>query len=222
EWEYLDQISKCERIVANTDSCYQGYLALSLLFKVASNLERRKTHIQEALKINNTINRIWREYAETNYQLGNMSIALQQFQEAIRIDTKDAISFEGIGLCYYYLDEPFKALNPLKKALTFQPENHIIMNHLSFILSEIGEVDEAHDLILQALELKPNNNIYLDTYACILFLQDKHEQSLKVFERILENKPKEWEVSWDILFNVYDTLGLHVKAKQIEEKMQIK
>ncbi|MCK5045900.1 MAG: hypothetical protein KAS22_04925, partial [Candidatus Heimdallarchaeota archaeon] len=90
-----------------------------------------------------------------------------------------------------------------------------------FILSELGELSEAKKLIKKTLKLEANNNIYLDTYACVLFLQEKYQESLKIFEKILVNKPKEWEVSWDILSHLYEILGLHVKAKQIEEKLFI-
>jgi tetratricopeptide (TPR) repeat protein len=143
------------------------------------------------------------------------------FQEAVNLDANDSISYEGIGLCFYYLDEPIKAITPLKKSLSLLPKNHIIMNHLAFISSELGELDEAENLINKALKLEKSNNVYLDTYACILFLQEKYRESLKIFEKILVNKPRQWEISWDILSHLYENLGLHVKAKQIEEKLYL-
>ncbi len=220
EWEYIDDITLIEREI-NTKTSFDAYLALSLLFKIVQNNERRKDYIQKAMKLNSNNYRIWREYGETTFQLGNIRQALQQFQEAVNLNFNDSYCHESIGLCYYYLDEPIKAISPLRKALSLDSTNHYIMNHLSFILSEIGELDEAHDLILQALELDKGNNIYLDTYACILFLQEKYNQSLIIFEKILDNKPNDWEISWDILSNLYEILGLHVKAKQMEEKLNL-
>lgn len=222
EWEFFEDISSCEKRVNNKNDCYSGYLALSLLFKIVGNLDRRKIFLQKALKVNNTTSRLWRDYGETSFQLGDIREASQHFQEAVSIDPKDSIAFEGIGLCYYYLDEPFKALPPLKKALGMDPDNHFIMNNIAFILSEIGDIEEAKEYINNALKLAPENNIYLDTYASILFLEEKFEESLKIFEKILANNPKDFEVSWDILTNLYDTLGLHAKAKIIEEKLHIK
>ncbi|HUU77456.1 MAG TPA: tetratricopeptide repeat protein [candidate division Zixibacteria bacterium] len=222
EWEFFEDISHCEKTVNQKNNCYSGYLALSLLFKLVGNNDRRKIFLQKALKINNTISRIWRDYGETSFQLGNIREAFQQFQEAISINPKDTISFEGLGLCYYYLDEPFKAIPPLKKALEISPENHRIMNDLAFIFSEIGELKDAKEIIGKALELEKDNNIYLDTFASILFLEEQYDESLKIFEKILANSPKDWEVSWDILINVYENLGLHAKAKIIEEKLHIK
>ncbi|HUT80444.1 MAG TPA: tetratricopeptide repeat protein [Candidatus Bathyarchaeia archaeon] len=221
EWEYIDDITLIERDIGTKEASFDGHLALSLLFKIAQNNERRNEYIQKALKLNSNNFRIWREYGETTFQLGNIRQALLQFQEATNLNFNDSLCQEGIGLCYYYLDEPIKAISPLRKALSLDQKNHCIMNHLSFILSEIGELDEAHDLILQALQLDEANNIYLDTYACILFLQERYDESLKIFEKILGNKPKDWEISWDILTNLYETLGLRVKAKQLEEKLNL-
>jgi len=222
EWEFFDDISNCEKSVGKSNDCYKGYYAMSILFKIAGNNDRRLLYLQKAMKINNTVNRIWRDFGETSFQLGNIRDALQKFQEAIAIDQNDSISFEGVGLCYYYLDEPFKSLTPLKRALDIDPDNHAVMNNLSFILSEIGDIDEAHDLIKKALELQETNNVYLDTYASILFLQEKYDEALQIFEKILDNNPKDWEISWDILTSIYNNLGLHVKAKMVEEKLHLK
>ncbi|NHJ39963.1 MAG: hypothetical protein FK731_08015 [Asgard group archaeon] len=221
EWEYINEISNCEKKINSKKTSFKGLLALSLVFKIVGNNDRRFMFLKQALKIDSNNYRIWKEYAETSFKLGNMRNALQYFQEAINFNPSDSFSLEGIGLCYYYLDEPIKAVQPLKKALSFDEQNHAILNHLAFILSELGELDEAYNYIKTALKLDENNNVYLDTLACILFLQEKYNESLKIFEKILENKPNEWEVSWDILTNLYNNLGLHAKAKQLEEKLLI-
>lgn len=221
EWEYLQDISDCEKKVNTDEPIFDGCMALSYLFKLAGNTERRNMFVQKALKINSNNSRVWREYGETEFHLGNIRQSLLHFQEAVNLDVNDFVSYEGIGLCFYYLDEPIKAINPLKKSLSLLPKNHIVLNHLAFILSELGELNEAEKLINKALKFEMKNNVYLDTYACILFLQEKYQESLKIFEKILVNKPKEWEISWDILSHLYEILGLHVKAKQIEEKLYL-
>jgi len=119
------------------------------------------------------------------------------------------------------MDEPIKAINPLKKALQFDKKNHVIMNHLAFILSEIGDTDEAMALITKAIKLDSENHIYMDTYACILFLEEKYMESLETFEKLLEKNPKDIDVSWDILSNLYENLGMHAKAKSLENKLQL-
>ncbi len=222
EWEFFDDISLCEKSISKDKDCYKGFLALSILFKIAGNVDRRQIFLKKAVDIDITVNRVWRDFGETSFQLGNVHDALQKFQEAISLDQNDAVSFEGVGLCYYYLDEPFKSLTPLKRALTIDPINHAIMNNLAFILSEIGDLNDAMNIIKKAIELCSTSNVYWDTCATILFLQDRHEESLEIFERIIDNNPKDWEISWDILTSIYNTLGLHVKAKIIEEKLHLK
>jgi tetratricopeptide (TPR) repeat protein len=219
EWEFINEISNCEKIINHKNTSFHGYIAISLVFKLVGNNDRRMMFLKKALAIDSNNYRIWREYAETAYQLGKMRKALQCFQEANNFKPNDPYTLEGIGLCYYYLDEPIKAVTPLRKALEIDAKNHAVMNHLAFILSEIGELNEASELISKAVKLDNKNNVYLDTQACILFLQEKYNESLKLFEKILSNKPKEYEISWDILRELYSALGLHAKAKQLEEKL---
>jgi len=219
EWEFINEISSCEKKIKKAKLDFNGLLALSLLFKIVGNNDRRISYIREAIKQNSFSSRLWKEYGETAFQLGDINLALQHFQEAVNLNPKDDFSLEAIGLCYYYLDEPVKAIHPLEKALALDSNNHSIMNHLAFVYSEIGELDKAHELILKAIKLDESNNNYLDTYATILFLEEEYDQSLKVFEKILNNNPKDDEVSWDILSNLYSIMGLHAKAKKIEEKI---
>ncbi|MHA1124693.1 MAG: tetratricopeptide repeat protein [Candidatus Heimdallarchaeota archaeon] len=221
EWEFYDDITFCEKNINGKCKNPNGYLALSLIFKIAKNDERRLKFLQQAIKLDKSNARIWRDYGETAFYLGHIKEAQTKFQEAIALDPQDSISFEGLGLCYYYLDEPIKAIKPLRKALQHNKKNHVIMNHLAFILSEVGEIEEAKGLITEALKLDSENHIYMDTYACILFLEEKYMESLEAFEKILAKKPNDIDISWDILSNLYDVLGMHAKAKSLETKLQL-
>ena len=221
EWEFFDDITFCEKNINPKCKDPYGFLALSLIFKIAKNDERRLKFLQQAIKLDNSNARIWRDYAETSFYLGQIHEALQKYQETITLNPQDSIAFEGLGLCYYYMDEPIKAVNPLRKALQFDKTNHVIMNHLAFILSEIGETEEAMELITKALKLDSENHVYLDTHACILFLEERYMDSLEAFEKILEKNPKDIDISWDILSNLYEALGMHAKAKSLESKLQM-
>jgi tetratricopeptide (TPR) repeat protein len=219
EFDYLEELTRCEKELKNNEDSLEAYYALSLVFKLADNHERRKFYLKKAIEKNNSNATLWREYGETLFLQGDVNNALGKFQEALNIDPNDVISLEGRALCYYYLDQPTKAVMPLKKALTLQPNNHQIMNRLAFIYSEIGELDQAMELIQKAIALDRDNNVYLDTYACILFLQEKYHEALKTFEKLLERNVKDYEISWDILTTLYDTLGMHGRAKIIENKL---
>lgn len=221
EWEFFDDIACCEKNINSKCKDPNGFLALSLIFKITKNDERRLKFLQQAIKLDKSVDRVWRDFGETSFYLGKIHEALLRFQEAIVLNQQDSIAYEGLGLCYYYMDEPIKAISPLRKALQFDKKNHVIMNHLAFILSEIGEIDEAMELITEALKLDSTNHIYMDTYACILFLQERYMESLEYFEKLLEKNPKDIDISWDILSNLYEVLGMHAKAKSLESKLQL-
>ncbi|MCK5047413.1 MAG: hypothetical protein KAS22_12585, partial [Candidatus Heimdallarchaeota archaeon] len=51
EWEYLQDISDCEKKVNGDKPDFNACMALALLFKIAGNTERRNLFVQKALKI---------------------------------------------------------------------------------------------------------------------------------------------------------------------------
>jgi tetratricopeptide (TPR) repeat protein len=225
EWKYYDEITKCEKAICNGHQKIDSCLALSLIHKLTGNFERREKFLKMALEIlkdNNSWEedaRIYRELAETKYHLGKIEKALMLFQKAVLNNQNDYISLEGMGLCYYYLDLPTKAIKPLERALERIPENHLILNRLAFIYSELGEIEKAKPMIKKAIELDNGNIVYWDTYACILFLEKNYTESLKIFEKIMNSNPDEGIVSWHILMHLYEELGMKGRARVIEQKI---
>ncbi|MEA2071374.1 MAG: hypothetical protein U9O98_08800 [Asgard group archaeon] len=222
EFQYLDDLSLCEKTIENGNQCYKAYLALSLIYKTVGNKGRAINFLEKAIEFNDAEYFAWRLHGQLAFQQGDIETAKDSFYQSLKINPEDVLSLEGVGLCYYYLDEPLRSLKPLQKALDINPKNHVILNRLAFINMEIGKLDEAHHLIKKALKLNKKKINYWDTLACILFLKEEHDKSLEIFEKILKKNPEDHEVSWHILANLYDSLGLHAKAKIIESKMPIR
>ncbi|MCX7862212.1 MAG: tetratricopeptide repeat protein [Bacteroidales bacterium] len=72
----------------------------------------------------------------------------------------------------------------LEKALEIDKSNKIILNNYSYYLSlRSDSLDKAERMSLICVELEPNNPTFLDTYAWVLYKQNKLEKALEYIER---------------------------------------
>lgn len=82
------------------------------------------------------------------------------------------------------------------------------MNNYSYYLSLRGEnLDRAAEMSKQSLEIEPDSPTYMDTYAWILFRQEKFTEARQWIEKALQypeaqKNPNVLEHYGDILFNL--------------------
>ncbi|MBD3190034.1 MAG: tetratricopeptide repeat protein [Candidatus Heimdallarchaeota archaeon] len=219
EWEFLDQISQCEKEIQNGSESFNAYYALVLLFKITDNHERRKKYLEKAISMDEEQAKAWREIGEVYLHQGKMKKALKHFFQAATLDAHDPLAYEGMALSYFYLDDPMNAITPLRKAIELDPDNPILLHRLAYVLTELGKLEEAKEHIIKCLKIDDSKIPYWDTYACILFLEENYREALEVFEKILSQNPKDSEVSWDILTQVYKVFGMHARAKITRNKL---
>lgn len=219
EWDFFEDISQCEKIVQNGSESFNAYYALVLLFKITGNHDRRKRYLEKAITMDEDQAKAWREIGEVYLHQGKMKKALKHFFQATTLDSQDSLAYEGMALSYFYLDNPMNAVSPLRKALELDPNNPVLLNRLAYVLSELGKLEEAKEQIIKCLKLDDSKIAYWDTYACILFLEENYREALEVFEKILAKNPKDSEVSWDILTQLYKVFGLHARARVTRDKL---
>ena len=66
----------------------------------------------------------------------------------------------------------------------------VLNNYAYFIALEGKELQKAHDMSYKTIEEEPENVTYLDTYAWILFLQERYEEAKAYAEKIIQLKPE--------------------------------
>jgi tetratricopeptide (TPR) repeat protein len=106
----------------------------------------------------------------------------------------------------------------LEKALDNDKSNKIVLNNYSYYLSTRSDsLDKAERMSLLCIELEPNNPTYLDTYAWVLYKENKLDTALSYIEKayLLQHKNATiMEHYGDILYK----LGQTDKAIQIWEE----
>ncbi|MEM7161471.1 MAG: tetratricopeptide repeat protein [Bacteroidota bacterium] len=73
-------------------------------------------------------------------------------------------------------------------ALKIDPENALILNNYSYFLSlRKEELNRAEEMITKALNQFPSNASFLDTYAWVLFQNEKYEEARQQIEKAILN-----------------------------------
>jgi len=121
---------------------------------------------------------------------------------------------------YEMMDSITVAIVWLEQLLTTEPENHIALNNLGYILIDHDiDVNRGLSLVEKALHHVPEESSYLDSKAWGLYKIGKYEEALKILEKLEASGMKANEL-WLHLAMVCEALKLDDRAKAYRAKMK--
>jgi predicted Zn-dependent protease len=164
------------------------------------------------------------QYAEYGYFQAEILASLKKYSEANEIlltlffahPSKEFTSKLALRIAYIYelMDSITVAVIWYEQLLAREPENHVAMNNLGYMLID-RDIDIARGMAFvdEALSLSPGNPAYLDSKAWGLYKTGKYEEALQILEKLATDGVDVNEV-WDHLAKVCDALKLTDKAKE--------
>lgn len=140
-----------------------------------------------------------------SYFLGMMLIERSDYVEALGVldrglrqrseDTRLALLSEVFTLkgdVYYKLDRHEEAFLEYDSALVYNRDNVLCLNNYAYFLSlKNQDMDKAEEMSYRSIKAEPNNKTYLDTYAWILFMQEKYEEAQQYMDKIVPRESTE-------------------------------
>jgi tetratricopeptide (TPR) repeat protein len=100
-----------------------------------------------------------------------------------------------------------------EKALIINPESPVVLNNYAYYLSLRGEkLEQAAEMARKAVEAVPDNESNLDTYAWVLYKQEKYEEALKIIEKALSLMDTENGTILEHSGDIYFKLGRKTEA----------
>ncbi len=104
----------------------------------------------------------------------------------------------------------------MEQVLKIDKSNKIILNNYSYYLSLRGDsLDKAERMSLICVELEPNNYTYLDTYAWVLYKQNKLQKALEAIEKAYNNGGKNNAVIVEHYGDILFKLGQPERANEL-------
>ena len=151
------------------------------------------------------------------YQKGQLDDALNAFQNGIGVINSDSdpaiVSdfYAVLGDIMYQKGMEKESIAAYDSCLVWKDDNISCLNNYAYHLSEKGiRLDEAEQMSFRTIKAEPNNATYLDTYAWVLFMQKRYEESRKYIDLTLENDS---DTSAEVLEHAGD-IYYHVDEKE--------
>ncbi len=163
------------------------------------------------------------EYALYGYQQAEILSSLKKYKEANEVlltiffmhPSKELTSAVALRIAnnYELMDSITVAVIWLEQFLAQDPENHIAMNNLGYMLIDRDmDLERGMSLVEKALTYSPDERSYLDSKAWGLYKMGKYQEALDIFEK-LEASGMDAKELWLHLAKVCEALNLHERAK---------
>lgn len=152
-----------------------------------------------------------------NYKiLGDPENALKEIENAIAIDPNTLILLAEKAIILNKLGKNDEAKECCEKVILSKPTKPFDLNHTAYALYKIGEYTRALEFAERAFQIDPVvSNI--DTLACIFFKLGDDKKSSELFEKVLDMRTNDFEVSWPVLEKLYKKQGKLEKAEEAKE-----
>jgi len=134
-------------------------------------------------------------------QRGDKDDALHAFQLGVsqinESSNKDIVSdfYAIMGDILHDKGRTAEAFAAYDSCLQWKPDNMGCLNNYAYYLSEKGQhLQQAEQMSYRTIKADPNNSTYLDTYAWILFMQERYEEAAIYIDQAIRNDTTHNEV----------------------------
>ena len=145
--------------------------------------------------------------------------ALEAFQNGISVITEESnpaiVSdfYAVMGDLHHQKGRQREAFEAYDSCLVWKPDNVGCLNNYAYYLSELGmQLDKAEEMSWRAIKAEPHNGTYLDTYAWILFMQQRYSEAAGYIDQAVRNDSAQSSVILDHAGDIYALCGEPEKA----------
>ena len=132
--------------------------------------------------------------------------ALQEFEEAVRLDDSLAIAYAKIGDIYREQGKGDMAVAPYKRAIELLPYEFEYRYNLGTVYQSLSRNEEAADTYEGATELRPRNVPTRINMSVCYFHLEQYDKALTHCEKAVELDPQQ-PFAWSNLGALYDVTG---------------
>jgi tetratricopeptide (TPR) repeat protein len=156
------------------------------------DFDKLAQHSDKALALFPNDARFYLNNGIANVNLGNLDEAISILQAGrsfvIGDDKLKSQFYSTLGDAYHEKGNYTASDEAFETALELDPNNVFTMNNYGYYLSvREDNLERAAELALKANTLQPNRPSFQDTYAWILFKQDKFQEARSWIQRAIEN-----------------------------------
>ena len=144
--------------------------------------------------------------------------AIQDYDEAIRLDPESANAYHGRGISYYLLRQYEEAVQDFDEALRLAPDDALVYNNRALAHVALGNFDQAVADAIKATELipTPTGLFYLDVRGYAYLKAGEYEKARQDYDELIQNG---MDHVWALLGGglAYEQTGDRAKALELLE-----
>ena len=153
---------------------------------------------------------------------GQVSKAMEQFEQAVRIKPSDAEAYNNLGIAYLQSQQVAKALEQYEQAVRIKPDYAEAHYNLGSALFKSGRLSEAINQFEQALRLKPDFAEADYNLGNALQQTGRISEAIKQYELALQINP-DYAEAHNNLGGALQQTGRRAEAmEQYEQALRIK
>ncbi len=179
-----------ERVIAG--------LRLKLTEGEQERIERPLTHSAEAYEFYLRGRDLLFQYISRTFDDRELGLAIDKFNEAIRIDPNFARAHAGLGRCFVHQAQGYggeeyydRAETSLQRAIELDPEMAGPRLQMVYVYLHRGEKDLALAALAEARREAPNDPTVFIIAAMLYRLNGMYEKALRQYDRLVELNPRD-------------------------------
>ncbi len=152
---------------------------------------------------------------------GQLTRALEDFEEAVRLDPSKDLPFFGMVMALMQTDQPDRAKEILRQRLGTNPDNYLLLYALGEMQDRVGappgtpEEEEAVKALKRSIELQPEMSTSRIALGRMLLRRGELDEAIVHLEKALEINPVDLSPAYQ-LATAYRRKGNREKAKEYQ------
>ena len=155
--------------------------------------------------------------AVKNHQEGKTDIALELYNQILKITPNHAQALNNIGIIFVNLNENQNAKDCYEKAIKINPNYADAHNNLGVIFEKIKDYQKAKDCFEKAIKINPNYADAHNNLGNIFKKLEEYQKAKDCFDKVISFKPN-YANAHNNLGVIFKELGEIEKAKECYEK----
>jgi len=141
----------------------------------------------------------------------NYDLAIDYFNRAIHLDTRDYELYSNRGNVYFDLRKPELAINDYRKALSMKPDFPEALDNMGAQFAILGRYDSAVKYATQAIRIKPDYKQAYSNRALTYMKLNRYEEAIKDWEKFLQFEPDAADV-YNTIGSCYQAMGKYKES----------
>lgn len=215
--QYSKAISFYDTVAEKTPLYWLSRMRVAEVYEISDNLERAVALLEDLSKKDSTRLQALVSLGDLHRRHENFESALKAYDAALGgvgdLTEEHWPIIYARGMSLERLNNWDRAEKDLLQALSFQPDNPMILNFIGYTWADKGiNLDKALDYIRRAVAMRPDDGYIVDSLGWALYKTGHYKEAIEWLERAVSIVPDDSTIL-DHLGDVYWQVGRSAEAR---------